>query len=133
MLFTDENKDQYIRLLSGSPSKEFSRENVKGLVFSEGQIFSYAVGTMSKVSAWIVKNEAGNYSFPYLEKSALLLLEATGKLRVRRLVETIQFVEANGYSLSDLGIDTFIQLDSLLAGRNYRKEWIIGKVSHGKL
>lgn len=133
ILFTGESQIQFIRLVSGKPSKILNHENTKGLVFSEGQIFCYMVSQAGKLIAWIVKNNAGMYEFPYLEKPALLLLEAAGKMRVKRLVKTIQFIEESGYDLSDFTIDTFIQLDSLLAGRSYRKEWIIEKVSHGKL
>jgi len=133
VLFTFEDQQRYTRFLSGKPVKTLCKNDTKGLVFSEGQIFSYAVGTVSKVSAWIVKNEVGYHNLPYLEKSALLLLEATGRMRVQRLVKTIQVIEEYGYSLSDFSIDIFIQLDSLLAGKNYREDWIIEKVSHEKL
>lgn len=133
MLFTGENQNQFIHLLSGSPEKTLTKGNVKGLVFSEGQVFSYVMSTGSKVIAWIVKNEEGIHQLPYLEKSARLLLEAPGKLRVQRLLQTIKYVESQGFFLSDFNIDTFIRLDSLIAGKNYRKEWIIEKVSHGKL
>lgn len=133
ILFTGESQEQYIRLLSGKPLKILHNNHIKGLVFSEGQIFSYVVSKAHKVSAWVVKNNIGHHDFPYLEKPALLLLEVTGKLRVKRLIETIRHVENSGLALSNFSLDTFIQLDSLLAGKNYKKEWVIEKVSHGKL
>ena len=133
ILFTTGDQTQYIRLISGKPSKTLEYRNTKGLVFSEGQIFCYMLTQAGKAMAWIVKNNVGVHELPYLEKPALLLLEAAGKMRVKRLIKTIQFIEHRGYELSDFTTNTFIQLDSQLAGKNYKKEWIIEKVSHGKL
>lgn len=118
-----------IHLIAGHPVKILGQGVRKGMVFSERAIFCYTLSTGKQASGWIVLNSPGLHALPSLKRPAILLLEVTGKLRVNRLLATLSLLKKNGKDLTQLGADTFIQWDALLAGKRYQPEWILEKLS----
>jgi hypothetical protein len=128
LLLTGKMGRYTIRLVAGRPAQILTGKQHKGMLFIEGQTFCYVVVSGGHVSGWIVRNQAGTHSFPGLEKPAVLLLEAAGKLRVQRLLKTFKLLKAHNTNLDAILLETFIQWDALLAGKRYQPAWILGKL-----
>ena len=128
ILFTGENDTTFIRLLEGVPDSHITHNNLTGVVFSTPVNFAYVVGEGRKVSAWIVHNEQGVTTLPYLSKPSQLLLEAPGAFRVKRLVKTLGVLRNAEISLSSLSVETCLKWDALLSRRSYNTHWILDEV-----
>lgn len=128
ILFTGENDSTFIRLLEGTPDSQINQDNLCGVVFTSPVNFAYVVGEGRKVSAWIVRNEKGVTTLPYLSKPSQLLLEAPGTFRVKRLVKTLGVLRNAGITLDCLSVDTCLKWDALLARRSYNAHWILDEI-----
>lgn len=117
-----------IHLIAGQPVKVLGQGVRKGMVFQERAVFCYTLSSGKQASGWIVLNSPGSYELPSLKRPAILLLEVTGKLRVSRLLATLALLKQNGTDLKQLGADTFIQWDALLAGKRYQPGWILERL-----
>ena len=129
LLLTGKTGLYAIRLVAGRPAQTLTGKQHKGLLFTEGQTFCYVVVGDGHVSGWVVRNQAGQHSLPGLEKPAVLLLEAAGKLRVQRLLKTFKLLKASNINLDAIPLGTFIQWDAMLAGKRYQPEWLLGKLT----
>lgn len=128
LLLTGKHGLYLLRLVAGRPAQAITGKQHKGLLFTEGQIFCYMMAGGNQASAWIVRNQAGHHSLPGLEKPVVLLLEAAGKLRVKRLLKTFKVLKDNQANLTVIPSETFILWDSLLAGKRYQADWILAKL-----
>ena len=128
ILFTGENDSTFIRLLEGKPDSQVAHHNLSGVVFTAPVNFAYVVGEGRKVSAWIVRNEKGVTTLPYLSKPSQLLLEAPGTFRVKRLVKTLGVLRNAGITLDSLSVDTCLKWDALISRRSYNANWILDEI-----
>ena len=128
ILFTGENDNTFVRLLEGAPDFYINQDNLCGVVFTKPMNFAYVVGEGRKVSAWIVRNEKGVTTLPYLSQPSLLLLEAPGAFRVKRLVKTLGVLRNAGITLDDLSVDTCLKWDALISRRSYNAYWIMDEI-----
>lgn len=128
ILFTGENGTTFIRLLEGVPDSQINHNNLTGVVFTAPVNFAYMVGEGRKISAWIVHNQKGVTTLPYLSEPSQLLLEAPGAFRVKRLVNTLGVLRNAEVSLNSLSVETCLKWDALLSRRSYNVRWILDEI-----